>query len=1192
MKKMLVMLLAVMATLTLSGCDFLEGENTDPNDFGQKLDDCMGYSDYIVVNGECVPLNDILSKEIHIYNETTRVNHVDSMELMEDFTADLTGSTGLAVVPREVYQASAAPLNMSAEEETDESENIIVKLTEEGFFEEVSFSDDAGLSVEVTSNPLALEVYGDYTVVIFEVNLGYDYDQRDFTQKVYDSLYSGGVYVIHNETGKMFATKDVEYQENSWIETEDHSRHINLTVELNQPVIEYYDEYQYDEQGKPVLDENGNHLFTTIEKPVLDENGEQLIFTEGPILTEIKEIPIVDYIEVLQLDDEGNPLLDDEGKEIYVIEEQAVLDEEGNPIFDLKEVPMTDDEGNLLYQQSFNVELFINEIVEVTITEYYANITNNPLSVLAQKFVDRIMSEYYNWNYWRVNDYHIDSYGFTATDNEIYYVDYKQTDDESKQDRMLMKISYDNDTNEILLEDYLNLSKAGFDQCEILFDPTTENVICNQWDQNIKVFTKTEGLKTIPDSKNLNPVTFPNGELFFHTYDETYVEELEYYTTSLYKILADGSLESHYIELGEKEQICYGICYQSINVNYLDQYGNTINEDNHFWVDLQFQDGESIIGDADLTATSIGEFDSERPTCEDTNGCWYNTYNEILDTEGNVILTLESSQIIYPGDVVPNYIERYQFDDTASLEYQKVHTENEKVCENEIGCTNSIGLVDYSLNQWGLWLWQNEIVSQGETLINNIEINETNSAIYEYEKTVSGNICEFETCDEYINVRIFDTNEELLANDYQYVEILQGETIPLHLDYYITDSTSVTMEDNICTTSSGCYSYHSTFDGYNFWINYEQGEEMYNTISFAVTDKHVVLFEQLERDVCTDVNGCHEENIQYQIINDDNVVLYDFTQSSHIEYGYTAPYLVTVNINDVTIHNQKEYSNEDQVCLDEVCYQQVEFWLENGQNDIHLGWGTLPQQNGETLVYRVTLQNTAHISSESKNVCTWIDGCDMYTDNYIIIDEFGNEYQNTNTDWYKQHLPVHFEQGEYIPTNNNFAATFTLSNIQYQKQRISSWEFMNNIHNVSYLGENLFLIENTNNDDQNNFILQYNDETNRYKVNYTNISSVNEITKFGDSFIAINNDETAIVEFTFNELKSTLDYLHFDITNLTEGYQINGVNDLIIDYDGTIYFKGIDNFVQNITGTILEDGTITLDTEVVEREIIRVRPIN
>ena len=1193
MKKIFALLLVVLTSITLTGCDFIQEGNKDVIDDNSILNDCRGYSDYLVINGECVPVKDFVSKEINIYSNETEVNHMNGIEVMTNFTADLSDSTGLAVVSRDVYEASTDPQNMAADTLADDADNIIVKLTEDGFFEEVSFSDDTGLTVEILANPLALEVYGDFTVVIFEVDMGYDYDEKQFTQKLYDSFYAGGVYLIHNDTGKMFATKEVEFTENSWIYTEDHSRTALITVTLNEPVIEMYNEYQYDEKGNMLLDEEGNHLFITIENPLLDENGDPLIFTEGPVLTEIMDTPQFDYVKVFQFDADDNPILDDNGEQVYILEETPVLDSDGNQLVISQEVPLTDEDGNIQYQETFDVEIFINEIKDITVTEYSANVVDNPLSPLAHKFVDRIMSEYYNWDYWRVNDYHIDSYGFTSTADEIFYIDYKQSDfNGSESNRVLMKISYDITTDEVLIEDYLNLTDAKFDQCTILFDPTTKNVICQQYDQNIKVYTEEFGLKTIPESKNLSPVTFPNGELFFHSNEEDYIEDLGYYTTSLYTINADGSMESHYVELGERDNLCYGVCYSNINVNYYDQLGQPINEDGYNWVDLEFSDGEKMISRADMQIQSIDTFDSERPECNDTNGCWYNTFNEVLDENGEVLYSFESSKVIYPGDEVPNYIERYSFDENAVIEYRKDYTSTDKYCENSIGCTNSMQLVDYTFNQWGLWMHQNVIIAEGEQFLSSIELNDENSAVYEYNKVYTSEICEYEICEEYIEVRILDENDEVISTDSNFVSIVQGELIPLRFDYHMTENSTITLEDTVCTTSYGCQSYHNTFDGYNFWVYYQQGEEMYNDITFDFSDKHIVLNEEIEREVCTDVNGCYIDSIEYNVVNDNGDVLYQFANSTHIEFGYTAPFKVTVNIADTTLQYQKEYSNEDAICNEDTCNEQAQFIQTDGSNEEYLGWSNVTYINGEKIMSRVLIPSTSLESVETQNLCTYTDGCSIPTNNYTIVDEFGNEYQNDNPDWYKQMLPVFFEQGDYIPSNDDFHVTYTISNIEYQKTRMSSWEFMHNLQNVSYLDENLFLIENNNNQEENNYILEFNELSNSYKVNFTNISSLNEISKLGDSFIAVNSDETAIVKLEANEELSTEDFYYFNIENLTDGYQINGVNDLILDYDGTIYFSGVDNFIQHISGTILEDGTITIDTELVEREVIRVRPIN
>jgi sugar lactone lactonase YvrE len=180
-----------------------------------------------------------------------------------------------------------------------------------------------------------------------------------------------------------------------------------------------------------------------------------------------------------------------------------------------------------------------------------------------------------------------------------------------------------------------------------------------------------------------------------------------------------------------------------------------------------------------------------------------------------------------------------------------------------------------------------------------------------------------------------------------------------------------------------------------------------------------------------------------------------------------------------------------------------------------------------------------------------------------------------------------------MPSDQEFTVTFEMTNIEYQKNRIFVYDFIWRLNDVIILDDNLFLIERDHwAQGEDNFVLTYNDETGRYSAKYTNISAVTEITNIENGYVAINDDETAIFSFTYNDTKSDENYYYFDVANLTEGLQINGVNDLIVDYDGSIYFKGVDNFIQDITGTISSDGVVSIDTEYVEREIIRVSPVN
>ncbi len=1203
MKKLLMFVFLITATLTLTGCDFGKEEIDDFIDPDRQLilDDCQGMGDYIVVDGVCILIGDIVSQNIVIGGDETRVQYLNGVELMSGFVADLAGSKGLAVVSKEVFENDINLggstyydlINLAADDDPEEdAENIIVKLTEEGFFEEVGFTNEAGVDVVITSNPLALEVFGAYTIVVFEVDLGYEYYTPDFTQRVFDSLHAGGVYLIHNESGKMFATKEIEQVENVYTYTENHSRNINIMVTLNVPVVEIQYVFQLDEFGMPIFGDDGIELYDEVEVPLFDQDGNPIVFTEGPILTEFLEVPVVEYYKVQQVDEDGNLVFDENQEPVYDVVEEPVLDENGNPKIELQEVPVLDDDGNVQYQQEFEVELYIEDIKAITITEYSASVTDNPVSNIAHRFADKIIAEYYNWNYYRVNNYMITSFGFAASEENIFYTEMKvDEDDGSKSENFVMKISFDSTTNEILLEEYLNATKAGFTECEIIIDPISDNIICDSWDGNLKVYSSTYGLKVIPDTENFNPVTFPNGELYFYDSMETYVEELGYYTTLLYTINDDGTLESYFIELGEKEEVCFGACYNSINVNFFNQAGEAYG--NIGYVDLQLSDGDKMFLNADLQVQSIGEFSSERPECTDTNGCWYNTKNEVIDAAGEFVTSFESSVVIYPGDPVPGYLVTYQLDSQTVYEYEQMYSDDDLICDNEIGCTSHINLVDYSINSEGYWMYDSIIVEDGEKVIESIELAETNTAVYEYTKDVVGEVCGFTTCEEYVNIQFYDFAGELLSETNTLIQIAEGETIPLNIEYHITGDTTVTEKTNLCTTSTGCYEYYETSDSIHYYIFYEQGDTMYETIDFADTDKTVVTSKTLTNEICTDINGCYGGESEYIIVDNEGVELYNFSNYAFAEYGYRVPFKVTVNINDVTIRYRKESLIDDMICEETICRSHVEIVIGTTINNVSLGWADIAFAQDEKIMIRIILDDDTVKTVESEMICDIAEGCYIYSSNYIIVDSEGTEFQNEDPNWYKQHLPVFFANGDSIPVDNQFEVTFEIIAAEYLKNRIFVHEFLYNLNNVIVLDENLYLIEQQSwaigND---NFILEFNETTGRYSAKYTNISAITEITAFGDGFIAINDDETAIMHFSYNTELSSEDYYYFDIENLTEGLLINGVNDLIVDYDGSIYFKGVDNFIQDITGSISEDGVVTIDTEFVERQIIRVRPIN
>lgn len=1199
MKKLLLLLL-LLVVVTLSACD-TGGEDPEDQNYKEKdiiediqeLFECEGYKDFVVVDGACIPMNNIVSKNIKINGTDTLVRHVNSIELMGDFVADLTGSKGLAVVSRDVFDTGMEASEIKlAGEENDNTDNLIVKLNDEGFFEEVSFADDNGVSVEVTSNPLALEVFGEFTVVIFEVNLGYNDSNQDFISKLYDSLYSGGIYLIHNETGKLFATKDVRFMEYTFTDFEDHSRNVMLTVTLNEPVVEMYEQELFDEYGKQILDENGNPVFETIENPLLDNDGNPVIFTEGPIKTEMIETPVFNYYEEAMLDDDGNKILDEDGNPKFELIEEPILDEDGVQKVDIQEVPMTDENGNLVYEEQFEVEIYIEDHLEITITEYNAEITENPLSPVAQRFVDKIISEYYNWNYYRVSNYRLDQNGFANNANGIFYIDWSEDkSDGTAPSQMLKKLSFDPEFEEIILEDFLDITKASFDECELIIDPLNNNVICNQWDSNLKLYSETLGLINIPNSEQLQPITFPNGELYFFDQQDSYVEELGYYTTALYTIDNIGTLETHYIELGERNDFCYGECLYSIEVDMLSEDGTLYGE--NYWADVTIGYGDHTIRKADLQLLELGTFDTSRADCDDANGCWFETMYEISNSEDELVMNVYTSSPVFPEDETPSFVEQYLLDSNTTYTYQREWVQTDMICENEIGCPNNINLIDDSINQHGLWLYDSFLIEQGAPFVQELRLPDENDAIYEYEKTIDGRLCESANCSEMVEIYILDEQGELLTQVGTIADFTQGETIPLRIEYRITDDTNIVYSTEACTQTYGCSSYLPLNEFISVDIPTNFGDMMYHSITFAETDIEDILSETLTKEICTYVDGCGNGDVIYEVLNNDGTVLYTFESYVHAEYGYKAPFKVTASIADFTIINQTDGSEEDAICIDTSCYAYPQVFLLNEDGTTtEIGMTDYQVSQGEKIIQSLTLSYLSHTNSIVDKVCTDANGCMINTNNYIIVDENGKEYQNTQNEW-RNWIPVLFEYGTAIPNSEDFEATFIMTNMEYNKQRISVHDFMYNMQNVVVLEDNLYLIESQSwvqGDD--NFILTFNEDTQRYQVKYTNMHAVLEITDFNDGYIAVSDDETSIIEFTFNEVESSEDYYYFDVINLTEGLLINGVNDLIVDYDGSIYFKGVDNFIQDITGSINEDGEITIDTEIVDHEVIRVRPIN
>jgi hypothetical protein len=1283
MKKVLLLFAIVFTTVVLSACG---GNNTDVKDDpyqdlqdGIRLDICGGSQDFVVIDGSCVVISDYFHDSLTLNEDGSVTVEGVNYESLDTYVADLTDSVGLAVMPKTQYdqtQSTSARYSrgdlpgLTNLTDSEDAENVLVKLTDEGVFEEIDFRDENGELIDITSNPLALEVYGPFTIVIFEVNNNNYYDVDSYTpnfqERVWNSLNSGGIYLIHNASGKLFATKDILVEEvvNTW--TEDYSRWVDLQVTLGEPIVEVRDEPIFDELGKQVFDDFGNPVYQQVETTVLDENGEPLIYYEGdgPLETEFIEEQLVEYWEVpievegeykgfvledvrtngitipeevidqlsAQQAEELNLLAsefnlegfanftDDELKQsieqfIQIAEnffnnnnlnitvkqdveivEVPITDEDGNPVIQTMEVPVTDSDGNFVYQQTFTVNMYINDVREMTQIYYNVQINETPLSEVAQKFVDQVLNHYYDWSYYRVHNYMLSSWGFATDTDAIYYIENTYENDENQQ--QVKKMSFDSETNELVLEDYLDVTKAGFDNSELIFDPNNDLIVSRSWDynDNLKIYSATEGLKTIPDSENLQPVTFPNGDLFFFKQNTEYVEELGYWTTMLYTISPDGTLNEHFIELGESYEVCYGNCQSGFNVDVFDQNGVQINDEyNNIWLNMEINDGDPYIKSADLTLISLEEFDATRQAC-DSSDCYYNVLYHILDEDGNELQSFNRGFWSNSVAEAPPFEMTYQLTTETNVQYSYVQSQNDRVCDNdEFGCSNNFSIFDPEVGQDGMWFGYTSIIESGDTFIQNIQINEDSNAVYEYSRDVVGDVCEFSTCEEYVRVVVFNLDGEEVYNSSQYMSFEQGETIPLRIEYSMSENTQ-TEDAGLCTSSGGCYVWYPYQDNnFSFSVYYDQGDMKYDSIVFAETDVLEITSETEEAEVCLENYGCYREApTTYIFLDSSENEVYRFEQNISAPYGYRVPFTVTVSLDtDATIEYAKEYSQDIEVCNDETCNRWVDFVIDlgNGMED-YIGNKLMTFNQGEQVISRYTFPvGTEPVSTVEENLCNEDAGCQIGINTYTILDENGVEVPMMEN--YYNWIYVNVAKGEKIPVNyEGVSATFEMTNLEYQTRYIDPYTFMYSINQIVVLDENLYLIENNSYDNGENIILRFDEESNNYFASYTNLSSLIEITPFGDGFIAINDSETGIIQFTYNEELSSKDYYYFDEVNLTEGVAINAANELIVDYDGTVYFKGVDNFVQDITGTILSDGTIVIDTEVVEREVIRLTPIN
>ena len=1224
MKRLLVAIFLMFFVVALGGCNLLEGdpdvplpgdEDPDkktPGDYEDRIRLDIGFgcdgANEILISGECISIRDLMEGSAQRFSESSTTRYLSEVDLLDDLFVDIEDSLGLAVVPRSVYEAQhdmlfderMVFLSTNPEILETSTENVIVKLTESGFFETVSFKDSTGFEVTITSNPLVLEVYGAYTVVIFDVDLGDAYyNEEAFAHRISDSLYHGGVYLIHNVSGKVFATATVEFSEetNTWEERLHHT--ITTTANVGEPVMQEVEEIVYDENEEPVLDEAGNPVMQTVLIPVLDEAGEPLVFTEGPYETFIEQIPLYDYFEVLLYDDAGEVVLDEAGQPVYEVVEEPVLDDDGNQVYLEQESAVLDDAGNPVYQTDFPVEVVIEEVIVHTETLFYAEITRGPLHDLAARMINEIIMEYHQWTFYRAHMYSLNHDEFAYTTDAIYYR-INQHMQEEEVESIVMRVSFDDTSDEIILEEYLNVTRAGLDTCSLSIDPKTENIICERSDANITIYSPSEGLKTIPDTENFHRVIFPNGELFFYTWENTYIEALGYPTRLLYSITADGTLMTSHVELGEHIEMCtFHGCTAYAQVHLLldgetrDAYDATVDweKDHNHSTQLPIAQGTGFIDKLYVRLAHLEAYDSTRHACTEEYGCWYEVTYHLYDGETH-LKTYLGNTTIYPGETPPNFSESYDISLGATIGYLMDTVWENKVCDEADGCSNRIFFNDPTQNEYGISFNQRFTINEGAPFINQMNMITPNSAEYIYTKLEEGQVCTHATCSQDVRFNIYDQAGNRIGESYNTVSVLEGEIIPLAVEYHMSEDTVFADEGQTCTHMEGCTQWYQTFDGYNYPVNYLTGEVIYTQIDFADTDRVVVEARTLQSETCTENNGCYHGEVTYNIYDGETLLYVFMNEHRWVDYNHRLPYVVNVSLADLEIIYSQESREVQRYCESESCYHHVNLnRIKDGQNH-HLASINRKFTEGEALFNHITiLEDNEPFDVETELICHLDEGCYVSTNNYLFIDATDSPFPHT-AEFYEM-LPVHFAQGERLPTSGDFAVTFRVVDYDYRIRRMAADRIFNNLHRMKILEDDLFFIPRGSWEvGEYNIILTYDEATAQYGATYTNLPALEEIARLGDGYIGINIDKTAILYYEPVEAESTPGYIHFDGVNLTQGEQINAVNNLIIDYDGSIYFKAVDNFIQDITGTISADRELTIDTDYTEREIIRLRPIN
>lgn len=1181
MRKFVVFFVGLVLMLGLSGCG--PGSSGDNDEFETRISmgdsERCGPGEFIVIEGECIPKEAFVAPNVSVGITHNNVHGVESdLELMNDLVADLSGSRGLGIVSEDLFneqqaaQISTMSLKVLSDTDEEDTQNIIVKLNDEGFFEEVSFTDEHGDLVEVTSNPIALEVFGAFSVVVFEVEGGFD-DDTGFSEKIWTAYHAGAMYLIHNESGKVFPLFDVVTEETTIVNTHEYMESREVTVEVGVPVTSRFE------------DEDG----ILVEETLYDAEGNEIIFDEGPIQTEFIQVPMEETFRVLTVDDNGDPVLDAEGEPVYEEVTEPILDDEGNPMTYEAEVAVLDEAGEPVRMETFDttVEVLITE--EIVDTYYEVFIERTVLSELGQVFIDRIMQDYYNWNYWRVNDYVINHSSLVYSDDILYYQLEEET--EGVMERKVMQVTYDDANKELLVAPFINLTTAQLTECqEVLLDPVGNLLVCVPSDhsKDLTIYSQAEGLMTLEDTEDFSAIVLPNGALYYYTWDFNHVEALGYETQAFYSIAATGTVTPKHIELSEELRVCNSAswCSNQITYDLYDENGDLVMAGLDMY--MHYREDETFVEHADLEILSIEDADMTRPACEEEDGCYVRTLYEVYD-EDTLFLSVVGGDWYYPEDDIPPVRVVYALESGDTVNYQFLSSNDQQVCDNaEHGCEDVFYIIDGNIGQEDVHNHMSRIVGDGETMINSMTIKDENEAEYVYIRDYAGSICDEASCEAIIPIAFYDDDNMRFNTSSVTMTYAEGETIPLRFDNFADDST-VYEGSTLCDTE-GC-SQHTEFvlgdSSYYGWLHYENGEQMVSRIVYDETRTETVTEETVERDICLDTGGCEHQEITYTIVDGNGDPVFEQTRTYYPSYGDTVPYQVTFTMDDVDVEYDYEYSQDAKMCTEDNCKTDIALHI-GGE---WVGWANnVPIANGEQFIHSVDLDNgKTAISESTDSLCLNANGCHQKTDALIIQNSDG---ERINRDDEQSNQNAFFAFQAPMPVNTDYTITYEMSGRVYETQRIQPYGITNHIGDSMMLGDDMIFIQNTSDSGMGNYILDI-DETNTYfKAYTTNLPDLDEIIEFEDGYLGVNANKTAIHYFEPDDTLSDANTMHYTVTNLTEGEPINAIENIETAYDGTIYFDAIDNFIQPIAGTITPEGDIIIDTTYIDREVIRIRPLN